>query len=37
MSNIWLANPETHNFPAAADCLELLMPLAEATALVQQF
>lgn len=36
MTKIWLANPEAHDFPAAVDYLELLMPLTEATALVQQ-
>jgi hypothetical protein len=36
MSKIWLANPEVHDFPAALDYLELLMPLQEATALVEQ-
>ncbi|MDN3655752.1 hypothetical protein QWZ08_08965 [Ferruginibacter paludis] len=36
MSKIWLANPEAHDFPAAIDYLELLMPLKEATALVEE-
>ena len=36
MNKIWLANPEIHDFPAAADYLELLMPSSEAAALVKQ-
>lgn len=35
MNKIWLANPEIHDFPAAADYLELLMPSSEAAALVK--
>ena len=33
---VWLANPEEHDFPAAVDYLELLMPTKEATTLVVQ-
>ena len=33
---VWLANPEEHDFPAAVDYLELLMPTKEATTLVAQ-
>ena len=36
MNKIWLANPEEHDFPAAADYLELLMPSSEAAVLVKQ-
>jgi hypothetical protein len=32
MNKIWLADPETHDFPAAADYLELLMPARDAKA-----
>jgi hypothetical protein len=36
MNKVWLANPEAHDFPAAADYLELIMPAKDAGALVAQ-
>jgi hypothetical protein len=36
MINIWLANPEEHDFPAALDYLELLMPPKEAAVFVNE-
>ncbi len=34
MNQVWLAEPEAHDFPAAADYLELLMPPKEAALVV---
>jgi hypothetical protein len=36
MNNVWLANPEEHDFPAAVDYLELLMPTKDAATIVAQ-
>ena len=35
MNKVWLDEPEEHDFPAAVDYLELLMPGKDATALVK--
>lgn len=36
MNKIWLSNPEEHDFPAAADYLDLLLPEAEVKEIVKQ-
>ncbi len=36
MSKIWLPDPETHDFPAAQDYLELLMSKEQAAVFVKQ-
>lgn len=36
MNKIWLKDPEAHDYPAAQDYLELLIPVKEAAVLVKQ-
>ena len=36
MNKIWLAKPEPHDFPAAADYLELLLPATQVATFVKQ-